>query len=186
MSSLPETRFTRLVRCRLPLQQAGMGGVSTVALAASVAGEGGLGMLAATGVGPDVLAAQVVAVRAAAGPEARVGVNFLVPFLDPGALEAAAQIADVVECFYGDPDPSVVERARSGGATVAWQVGSVDEARAAEAAGCGLIVVQGTEAGGHVRGTQALRPLLDGARAATDLPLVAAGGIGSGRALAAV
>ena len=52
-------------------------------------------------------------------------------------------------------------------------------------AGCDLLVVQGVEAGGHVRGTVGLFPLLDEVRQVVELPLVAAGGIGTGRAMAA-
>ena len=180
------TRLTELVGCRLPIQQAGMGAVSTPALAAAVASEGALGMLGAAGLSPAQLADQLVAAAAAAGPEARIGVNFLVPFLDPAAFEAAAALAPVVECFYGDPDPALVARGHQAGALVAWQVGSREEALAGEAAGCDLLVVQGTEAGGHVRGRTPLVPLLASVRAATGVPLVAAGGIGSAGAVAAV
>ena len=182
--SLPPTRFTELVGCRLPVQLAGMGGVSTAALAGAVAAAGGLGMLGGAGLGRDEVVRQIDAARAIAGPDARVGVNFLMPFADLGALAAAAEVADVVECFYGDPDPSIVARASAHGALVSWQVGSLDEARAAETAGCRLVVVQGVEAGGHVRGVTPLLDLVESVRAAIDLPLVAAGGIGSGRALA--
>src|SRR5205823_5678448 len=73
----------------------------------------------------------------------------------------------------------------TGGGRAGWQVGSADEARDAQDAGCDVIVAQGIEAGGHVRGTTGLLPLLEEVRAAVDLPLVAAGGIGSGRAMAA-
>jgi NAD(P)H-dependent flavin oxidoreductase YrpB (nitropropane dioxygenase family) len=180
---LGPTRFTDLVGCRLPVQQAGMGAVSTPALAAAVAGAGGLGMLGAAGLGPDAVVEEHRAAMAAAGEDARIGVNFLLPFLDPGAFEAAAATAPLVECFYGDPDPSLVERA--GGALVAWQVGSVDEARAAVDAGCDLVVAQGVEAGGHVRGTTSLFELLPAVRAAVDVPVVAAGGLGTGAAIAA-
>jgi NAD(P)H-dependent flavin oxidoreductase YrpB (nitropropane dioxygenase family) len=65
-------------------------------------------------------------------------------------------------------------------------VGSAEEARAAEAAGCDLIVAQGTEAGGHVRGKIGLLALLDEVLTAVSVPVLAAGGIGTGRAMAAV
>jgi beta-lactamase class A len=55
----------------------------------------------------------------------------------------------------------------------------VEEARAAEAAGCDLVVAQGVEAGGHVRGTQALDELLEEVLGAVSVPVVVAGGIGS-------
>lgn len=182
--TLSATPFTRLVGCRLPLQQAGMGGVTTPALAAAVAAEGGLGMVAAAGLTSDQVREQVAAALELAGNNARIGVNFLVPFLDDEAVEAAAEVAALVECFYGQPDPTIVERAHRGGAVAAWQVGSLDEARAAVDAGCDVVIVQGIEAGGHVRGTTPLLPLVEEVRGATSVPLVAAGGIGSGEAMA--
>jgi nitronate monooxygenase len=182
--TLPSTSFTRLTGCRLPLQQAGMVVVATPALAAAVAAEGGLGMIAADGLSAEVVVARVRATLEIAGAGGRVGVNFLVPFLDEHALEAASEVAALVECFYGDPRPAIVERIHDGGALAAWQVGSLDEAVDAAAAGCDVVVVQGCEAGGHVRGTSPLLPLLEDVRAAVDVPLVAAGGIGSGAAMA--
>jgi NAD(P)H-dependent flavin oxidoreductase YrpB (nitropropane dioxygenase family) len=111
-------------------------------------------------------------------------VNFLVPFLDECALEAASSVTTFVECFFGIPDSSIVRRIHDGSALAAWQVGSLEEARAAADAGCDVLVVQGREAGGHVRGTMPLLPLLEQVRGGIDLPLVAAGGIGSGEAVA--
>lgn len=182
---LPATDFTRLVGCRLPIQQAGMGSVSTPQLAAAVAREGGLGMIGAAGLEPREVREQVRIATELGGAGARVGVNFLVPFLDLAAFDAAAACASVVECFYGDPDPSLVARVHDGGALAAWQVGSRDEALAAVAAGYDLVVVQGVEAGGHVRSHEPLLDLLDQTRPVITVPLVAAGGIGSGKAMAA-
>lgn len=183
--TLPSTAFTALVGCRVPIQQAGMGGITTPTLAAAVASEGGLGMIAASGLPADMVVAQLRDALDLASDGARIGVNFLMPFLDERALEEAAAIAHVVECFYGDPHPAIVERIHTGGALATWQIGSLDEARAAADAGCDLIVVQGREAGGHVRGTTPLGTLLRDVRNATQIPLVAAGGIGSGAAMAA-
>jgi NAD(P)H-dependent flavin oxidoreductase YrpB (nitropropane dioxygenase family) len=180
----PPTPFTELVGCRLPLQQAGMGGVTTPALAAAVAREGGLGMIAAAGLTAEAVETQTRAALDAAGTEGRVGVNFLVPFLDERALESASSVTTFVECFFGVPDPSILRRIHAGGALAAWQVGSLEEARAAADAGCDVLVVQGREAGGHVRGTMPLLALLEQVRGGIDLPLVAAGGIGSGEAVA--
>jgi nitronate monooxygenase len=114
-----------------------------------------------------------------------VGVNFLMPFLDREALEAVAGRARVVEFFYGEPDSELVRTVRSGGALAAWQTGSGEEARAAADAGCDFVVAQGVEAGGHVRGTTGLLPLLDEVLDAVDVPVVAAGGIGTERGMAA-
>jgi NAD(P)H-dependent flavin oxidoreductase YrpB (nitropropane dioxygenase family) len=107
------------------------------------------------------------------------------PYLDRDAVAVAARRARVVEFFYGEPDRALVELARSGGALAAWQVGSAAEARAAAAAGCDFVIAQGVEAGGHVRGKLALLPLLAQVLDAVSLPVVAAGGIGSARAMAA-
>jgi NAD(P)H-dependent flavin oxidoreductase YrpB (nitropropane dioxygenase family) len=92
----------------------------------------------------------------------------------------------VVEFFYAEPDAALIERGRAGGALVSWQVGSVAEAIAAERAGCGFLVAQGTEAGGHVRCTTSLLPLLSQVLEAVRIPVVAAGGIATARDLAAV
>jgi NAD(P)H-dependent flavin oxidoreductase YrpB (nitropropane dioxygenase family) len=69
---------------------------------------------------------------------------------------------------------------------VSWQVGSAEEARAAVGAGCDQVVAQGTEVGGHVRGRMSLLPLLSEVLDAVDVPVLAEGGIGDARALAAV
>ena len=169
--------------CRLPLQLAAMGGVSTAELAAAVSNAGGLGMLNLSVLGPQEVDRMLERIESAT--TSPWGVNFLMPFLDPAVLARCAGRARVVEFFYGDPDAGVVERARHGGALVAWQVGSVEEARAAAGCGCDAVIAQGVEAGGHVRGTTALLPLLDGVLEAVAVPVVAAGGIGTGRAVAA-
>jgi nitronate monooxygenase len=174
------TPFTEMFHCRHPLQQAGMGGFATPDLAVAVALAGGLGMLSGT-IGATALGSQLNAVP----PGVAVGVNFLVPFLDRRALEDAAARSPLVECFWGEPDPDLVRVVHEGGARAGWQVGSAEEARAARDAGCDLIVAQGIEAGGHVRGTVGLLALLDEVRASVAVPLVAAGGIGTGRAMAA-
>ena len=162
-----------------------MGGVTTPGLAAAVAREGALGMIAAGGLPADVVVGQVGAAIDTAGAGTRVGASFLMPFFDERAIDAVSGIAALVECFYGDPDARVVRRIHDGGALAAWQVGTDVEARAAVDAGCDVVVVQGREAGGHVRGTVPLLQLLDRVRGRTDVPLVAAGGIGTGTAMAA-
>lgn len=175
-----ETRFTALFGCTHPVQLAGMGGFTSPALALAVASAGGFGMLSGT-VGAVALAEQLDQVPA----EMSVGVNFLIPFLDRAALEDAARRSRLVELFWGEPDGALVEVVHRGGSRAGWHVGSVDEALAARDTGCDVLAVQGIEAGGHVRGTVGLIPLLDEVRSAVDLPLIASGGIGTGRAMAA-
>lgn len=179
-----DTTFTRLIGCELPLQQAGMGGTATPELAAAVSAAGALGMLGVAGVPAGHVARLVETV--AARTERPFGVNFLMPFLDRDAVAAAAGKARLVEFFYGNPDPGLVQMVHEAGSLAAWQVGSVDEARSAADAGCDLVIAQGVEAGGHVRGQVGLLPLLDLVLDAVTVPVVAAGGLGTARAVAAV
>lgn len=175
-----ETAFTRLVGCRLPVQLAVMGGgVGTPRLAAAVTAAGGLGMVSSTHPAP--LAEQLAAVD---GP---VGVGFFAYDLANRAadLELASRTARVVDVFWGDPDADAVARIHAGGALAFWQVGSLVEAKAARDVGCDVIVAQGVEAGGHVRGTTPLLELVAAVADAVDVPVVAAGGIATGAAIRA-
>lgn len=184
------TRFTELIGCTVPIQQAGMGSLTPPELVAAVSGAGALGMLgtARRGITPATLLDLLADVQARTSQP--FGVNFLVSpthldRLDRKCLEVAAKAARVVEFFYGQPSSEFVAMVHDGGALAFWQVGSREEAVAAQEAGCDLIVAQGIEAGGHVRGTIGLHALLSEVLPAVDVPVLAAGGIGSGRAMAA-
>jgi nitronate monooxygenase len=166
------TRFTELVGCRLPFQLAVLGGVGTLELARAVEQAGGLGMV------PRLV--QVPEPRSTA-----LGKGFLIPYLPPlGEVVEDVRGLRVAEFFWGEPQPAIAAAAHSAGSLVSWQVGSAEEARAAEAAGCDLVVAQGVEAGGHVRGTQPLDELLAAVLSAVSVPVVAAGGIGSAERVA--
>ena len=179
-----DTSFTRLVGCAVPIQQAGMGGTATVALAAAVSNAGALGMLGMPTAPPELVRDHLDALgRQTSGP---FGINFLMPFVRQEAVAAAAGRARVVEFFYGDPDAGLIELVHRGGSLASWQVGSAAEAEAAADAGCDLVVAQGVEAGGHVRGTTALLPLLDAVLDRVRIPVLAAGGIATARSVAAV
>ncbi len=170
--SMASKRFTELVGCDVPIQLAGMGAVGTIELAAAVADAGGLGMVPISLVRDDQST-----LRAARRIQPAIGVNVLVVFLERDVVERVALDARVLEFFYDDPDPTLVAIAHEAGALACWQVGSSDEARRAVDAGCDLIVAQGVEAGGHVRGITPLVELLPEVRDAVDVPVVAAGGI---------
>lgn len=151
-----------------PIVQAGMGGgISRHELAAAVSEAGGLGTIAVPG--PEAIRRELAAARALT--DRPIAVNLLLPFARRSWFEAAAG-ADVVVTFWGKP------RRRTGGTWI-HQCGSVDEARAAYAAGADAVIVQGIEAGGHVRGREPALELLAGVRAAVpaDFPLLLAGGI---------
>jgi len=161
-----------------------MSSVSTAALAVAVADAGGVGSITALG----MTAAQVDDLLAgmAARTAGVLAANFLTGGIDPEAVAAAAARVRIVDFFWADPDPALVEVAHRGGALVCWQVGSLDEAVAAADAGCDVVAVQGTEAGGHVRGHSELRPLLESVLGRVEVPVLAAGGIGDAAAFAAV
>jgi nitronate monooxygenase len=166
------TRFTELVGCRLPLQLAVLGGVGTAELAIAVAEAGGLGM-----------APWYVELPATTGTS--LGKGFLLPYISTPA-EVAEQIGSVkvVEFFWGEPVRELVDTGHRAGALVSWQVGSPAEATVAEQAGCDIVVAQGIEAGGHVRGHEPLDVLLPQVLAAVKIPVVAAGGIGTAERVA--
>jgi nitronate monooxygenase len=99
----------------------------------------------------------------------------------------------VVSFTFGCPSAEEVDRLRAAGSEVWVTVTTADEARIAEAAGADALVAQGVEAAGHrgsfddaAPGEIGLLALLQLLRAQTDLPLVATGGIGDGRGVAAV
>ena len=178
------TAFTELVGCRHPVQNAGMGTASP-ALGVAVAKAGAVGMISGA-LQPAQTLADTLSGIDGVSPGC-LGVNFLIPFLeDRSVIDIAAEHCRVVEFFYGDPDPDLVRQVHAGKALAAWQVGSLDEAKAAVDAGCDFIIVQGFEAGGHVRGTVSLLPLLTGILDQVSVPVVAAGGIAGASGLAAV
>ena len=169
----PSTRFTELIGCELPIQLAAMSRIVTPVMAAEVSNLGGLGMLAIGRSKAATARRQVEQVKALT--ERPVGAGFLVLFLDRDALEAVAASLPIVEFFWGWPDPALVPT----GSICGWQVGSVDEARAAVDAGCRYVIAQGVEAGGHIRGTASRTELVSAVRSAVDVPVVASGGIGT-------
>jgi nitronate monooxygenase len=177
------TSFTDRVGCELPIQQAGMGGVAGPDLAVAVSAAGGLGTVAL-----HMMPAPMVAQTLDAMSERTstpVAFNVLVPFVDRDAVEVASSRCRLVEFFYDDPDAELVRIAHEGGALAAWQIGSRAEAEAACNAGCDVVIAQGVEAGGHVRGSVGLLALLAEVLDAVDVPVIAAGGIGNARAAAA-
>jgi NAD(P)H-dependent flavin oxidoreductase YrpB (nitropropane dioxygenase family) len=152
----------------LPLVQAGMGGgLSRHELAAAVSEAGGLGTIAVSGAA--AIRGELAAARALTGRP--LAVNVLLPFARRDWFEAAGA-ADVIVTFWGRP------RRRTPGVWL-HQCGSVAETRQAQAAGADGVIVQGVEAGGHVRGTTPGLQLLEEARAAlpAGYPLLLAGGI---------
>jgi NAD(P)H-dependent flavin oxidoreductase YrpB (nitropropane dioxygenase family) len=185
-----KTRFTELTGCKVPIQMAAIGSLARPPLAAAVAEAGGLGMLQLSGFTPQQAFRSLEEVRKRT--RGVFGANFIItealyPDLEElrEVVETASKQARVVEFFYRQPDSSLVTLVHKNRALASWQVGSKDEAIAAANAGCDLIVAQGIEAGGHIRGKIGLLALLDQVLDSVNVPVLAAGGIGSGRAMAA-
>jgi NAD(P)H-dependent flavin oxidoreductase YrpB (nitropropane dioxygenase family) len=172
-------RFTDLVGCKWPLQQAGMSGTATSTLAAAVSNAGGLGMI---GIGRQQLPIiERYLDEVASLTDAPVGCTCIAHFVLPEVEELVASRSPIMEFFYEWPDP---RRVRDN-VICGWQVGSVDEAKAAVDAGCRYVIAQGMEAGGHVRGHVPLAELLPAVRESVNVPVVAAGGIGNVAAIRA-
>jgi nitronate monooxygenase len=179
------TRFTELVGCEIPIQQAPMGLVAPPRLALAVARAGGVGTVSAPiGAEAQALAAQLDTwMDRGAGA---LAVNFITEQVDPAAVAVAGARARIVDFYWNSPHAKLVDAAHEGGALVNWQVGSLSDAVLAVEAGADIVTVQGREAGGHVRGDTPLLPLLTAVLRAVDVPVLAAGGIAEPRALAAV
>lgn len=184
--TLLRTELTELTGARRPVQQAGFGGCVANDLAVAVTEAGGIGTLGATLLDAGTLEEMLDDVLERTGGV--IAANFIPPFFEPDehgpTLDVAAQRARIVEFFYGWPDAELIRRAGAEGALVSWQVGSTQEAEAAAEAGCNLVTAQAIEAGGHVRGTVALLPLLAEMLARVELPVIAAGGIATPAAMA--
>jgi len=161
-----------------------MGSVSTPDLAVAVADAGGVGTITALGMPTEVLVRMLTDMSGRT--TGTLAANFLTNQIDRDAVAAAAEKVRIIDFFWADPDPSLVEIAHRGGALACWQVGSVDEAKAAVDAGCDWVVAQGMEAGGHVRGHTPLLPLLRSVLEAVTVPVLASGGIGDAAAFASV
>lgn len=182
MSPLLNSPVCDLLGCRIPIILAGMGGVSRAELVAAVSEAGGFGFLGMVREDPALIVAEVEQVRGLG--HRQFGVNII-----PTATEAALLEAQIKTCIelrvpvvgtFWDLDELLVERLRRADIMVVHQVGSVAEAMAAERAGVQIIIAQGTEAGGHVRGTEPLRDLLPAVAAAIEVPVLAAGGLATG------
>ena len=128
----------------------------------------------------DVLREQVRGLRRLT--EAPVVVNLILAFDQVERLEVALEEHAPWISFSWGIEATLIARAHAGGARVLVQVASVEEARSAAAACADALIVQGSEAGGHVQSRRPLIPLLREVRAAMSLPIVAAGGIADSEA----
>ena len=184
MTSELRTGLSERLGIAAPVVQAPVGSAAAPELAAAVSDAGGLGMLALTWHGPDRARESIRQVRRRT--DRPFGVNLVLDFPVADTLAVClGEAAPVVSTFWGDPAP-VSRQIRDAGALHLHTVGSVAEAVHAVACGVDVVVAQGWEAGGHVRGTtttMVLVPAVVDAVGAT--PVMAAGGISDGRGVAA-
>ena len=169
-----------------PVGNAGMAGVAHAELCAAVADAGAIGSIAMGGASSTEVTERVAAVKAMT--DRPFSANFIVWLLDNDSspLDAAleAGVASITLSF-GDPAP-FVERVQSAGSLLLNQVQTVEAARRSAEVEVDVIIAQGNDAGGHT-GVVPLLPLLPQVvDVAGRVPVLAAGGIGDGRGLAAV
>ncbi|EDP61232.1 putative oxidoreductase [alpha proteobacterium BAL199] len=176
------TPLTELLGIEHPILSAPMAGVAGGALAGAVSQAGGLGLVGGGYIDPDWIEREWAALG-----NARAGIGFITWRLaeQPAVLEAAlARRPAAMMLSFGDPAP-YLGRIRDAGVLAICQVQTVADAKRAADAGAQIIVAQGADAGGHgaSRGTFALVPAV--VDAVPAVPVVAAGGVGDGRGLAA-
>jgi nitronate monooxygenase len=161
-----------------------MGGAVPVRLAAAVSNAGALGTLPLWRADADTLRGTVRKMRSLTTKP--FAVNLVTEFPQQERLEICLEEGvPIISFFWRDPG-AMVKRAKAGGAAVMYTVGNADDARRAVDSGVDVVVAQGWEAGGHVRGTVATLPLVPAiVDAVGDTPVIAAGGIADGRGMAA-
>jgi nitronate monooxygenase len=189
------TPLCRELGIEYPILSVGLGLGTGPALAGAVSNAGGFGVLGAANRSLDEIAQIIEQTREVT--ERPFGINFILVALEhPDAPEevkaelrdqiasAIAERVDAIVFFWGDCEP-FVEDAHRNQVKVLIQVGSVEEAKAVADAGVDAVIVQGVEAGGHVRGTTPIWDLVPAAvEAVSPIPVLASGGIGDGAGIA--
>lgn len=178
-----KTSLCDLLGIEYPVLQGGMAWVADAKLAAAVSEGGGLGIIGAGSSPAEYVREQIRLARTLTKKPFGVNIMLLSPFADDVATAAAEEKVDVVTTGAGNP-AQYMERWLSAGIKVIPVVASSAMAKLAERLGAAAVIAEGGESGGHVGEltTMTLVPLVCDA---TDLPVIAAGGIGDGRGAAA-
>lgn len=180
-----QNRITQLFGIDYPIIQAGMIWASGWKLASAVSNAGGLGLIGAGSMYPDVLREHIRQCRAATDRPFGVNVPLLYP--DIAQLMEIIVAGDVPIVFTSAGNPRTwTAHLKEHGITVVHVVASSAFARKAEQAGCDAVVAEGFEAGGHNgREETTTFCLIPQVCASVSIPVIAAGGIATGRAMLA-
>ncbi|GIP56763.1 NAD(P)H-dependent flavin oxidoreductase [Paenibacillus woosongensis] len=180
-----ETEFLSIFQLKIPLIQAGMGGVSGVELASSVSNMGCMGVLAQYKNSPDEIVRTIHETRCRTSNF--FGVNFIPEVT--GANLFDQQIEALIQCrddriavvLYGLPPKKNAQMLVAASVPFIIQVGTKEEAEIAFSLGATCIVLQGNQAGGHLLGTKRTEALLQEVLDCKfDIPLIVSGGIARG------
>lgn len=177
---LSANRLTTLLSTRYPLIQAGMIWASGWRLASAVSNAGGLGLLGAGSMYPDVLREHIQKCKAATDRPFGVNVPLLYPDIDQLMNIIVEEKVPIVFTSAGNPK-TWTGFLKERGIKVVHVVSSSKFAKKAEEAGCDAVVAEGFEAGGHNgREETTTMVLIPAVRAAVNIPVIAAGGIATG------
>ena len=182
-TAMPTARASALMALfglKYPIFSAGMGGTAVPALAVAVSNAGGLGAVGTGVVHTADLVRQRVS-QARAATDRPFAVNYLLA-RDPVTLPLALDLgAPIIQFAWGIPTADTVASIRKAGAKMGIQISSAAGAQRALDVGADYLICQGTEAGGHVQGTNALYEVLSTViAAAKTVPVLAGGGIANG------